>query len=105
MKIRKSIEETAIEVCKRHSHAQITELHILRALHSKIGSQGSEVTTKEVDKELDKIPVTRNATLSISPGAEKFLDLIDVQDPIVIRDAPGAAAGQDALTALRRTLL
>lgn len=87
MKIRKSIEETAIEVCKRHSHAQITELHILRALHSKIGSQGSEVTTKEVDKELDKIPVTRNATLSISPGAEKFLDLIDVQDPIVIRDA------------------
>jgi SpoVK/Ycf46/Vps4 family AAA+-type ATPase len=87
MKIRKSIEETAIEVCKRHSHAQITELHILRALHSKIGSQGSEVTTKEVDKELDKIPVTRNATLSISPGAEKFLDLIDVQDPIEIRDA------------------
>jgi len=86
MKIRKSIEETAIEVCKRHSHAQITELHVLRALHSKIGSQGSEVSTKEVDRELDKIPVTRNATLSISPGAEKFLDLIDVQDPIQIRD-------------------
>ena len=87
MKIRKSIEETAIEVCKRHSHAQITELHVLRALHSKIGSQGSEVSTKEVDKELDKIPVTRNAILSMSPGAEKFLNLIDVEDPFEIRDA------------------
>ena len=75
MKIRKSIEELAIEVCKRHSHAQITELHVLRALHSKIGSIGSEVSTKEIDRELDKIPVTRNASLSISPTAEKFLDL------------------------------
>ena len=87
MKIRSSIEETAIEVCKRHSHAQVTELHVLRALHSKVGSQGSEVTTKEIDKELVKIPVTRNATLSISSNAERFLDLIDVEDPIEIRDA------------------
>ena len=86
MKIRKSIEELAIEVCKRHSHAQITELHVLRALHSKIGSIGSEVSTKEIDRELDKIPVTRNASLSISPTAEKFLDLIDLQDPVEIRD-------------------
>ena len=86
MKLRKSIEETAIEVCKRHSHAQITELHVLRALHSKIGAQGSEISTKEIDKELDKIPVARNVTLSISPGAEKYLDLIDVEDPIEIRD-------------------
>jgi SpoVK/Ycf46/Vps4 family AAA+-type ATPase len=87
MKIRKNIEELAIEVCKRHSHAQITELHVLRALHSKIGSLGSDVSTKEVDRELDKIPVTRNASLSISPDAARFLDLIDLQDPIEIRDA------------------
>ena len=87
MKLRKTIEETAIEVCKRHSHAQITELHILRALHSKVGAQGSEVTTKVIDKELDKIPVVRNASISISPGAAKYLDLIDSDDPIEIRDA------------------
>lgn len=86
MKLRKIIEETAIEVCKRHSHAQITEVHILRALHSTIGSVGSNYTTKAIDKELDKIPVTRNASVSISPVAAEILNLIDVEDPIQIRD-------------------
>lgn len=87
MKIRAEIERLAVEVCKRHSHAVITELHILRALHSKIGSAGSKVTTKLVDKELDKIPVTRNANLSISEQASRCLELVDVEDPIRIRDA------------------
>ena len=86
MKLRKVVEETAIEVCKRHSHAQITELHILRALYSAIGSAGSKYTTKAIDKELDKIPVTRNATIGISPLAADVLNLIDVEDPIQIRD-------------------
>ena len=65
MKIRAEIERLSVEVCKRHSHAVITELHVLRALHSKIGAEGSKVTTKMVDKELDKIPVTRNALISM----------------------------------------
>jgi SpoVK/Ycf46/Vps4 family AAA+-type ATPase len=86
MKLRVAIEEIAVEVCKRHSHAQITELHILRALHSAIGSVGSKFTTKAIDKELDKIPVTRNATIGMSPLAAEVLNLIDVEDPIQIRD-------------------
>jgi len=86
MKLRKVVEETAIEVCKRHSHAQITELHVLRALHSSVGSAGSKFTTKAIDKELDKIPVTRNASISISALATEILNLIDVEDPIQIRD-------------------
>jgi AAA+ superfamily predicted ATPase len=87
MKLRKDIEQTAIEVCKRHSHAEITELHILRALHSKIGSAGSEYTTKIIDKELDKIPVIRNASISINLAASRYLDLVDVEDPAQLRDA------------------
>lgn len=87
MKLRKIVEETAIEVCKRHSHAQISELHILRALLSKVGTQGTELTIKSVDKELDKIPVVRNAPLSISQGATNILDELELRDPIEVRDA------------------
>ena len=87
MKLRKIIEETAIEVCKRHSHAQITELHILRALLSKVGTSGTELTIKSIDKELDKIPVVRNAPLSISQGATNILNELDVRDPVEVRDA------------------
>ena len=87
MKLRKVVEETAIEVCKRHSHAQITELHILRALLSKVGTLGTEITIKSIDKELDKIPVVRNAPLSISQGATNILDELDLRDPIEVRDA------------------
>lgn len=87
MKIRAEIERLSVEVCKRHSHAVITELHVLRALHSKIGAEGSKVTTKMVDKELDKIPVTRNAQLTINENASKCLEVIDLEDPVKIRDA------------------
>jgi AAA+ superfamily predicted ATPase len=102
MKLRKIIEETAIEVCKRHSHAQITELHILRALLSKVGTSGTELTIKSIDKELDKIPVVRNAPLSISQGATNILNELDVRDPVEVRDAvidfifnPQDPAGED----------
>jgi SpoVK/Ycf46/Vps4 family AAA+-type ATPase len=86
MKLRNEIEQTAIEVCKRHSHAQITELHILRALHSKFGSSGSDVSTKALDKELDKIPVTRNANIGLNARAAELLELIETKDPIQLRD-------------------
>jgi stage V sporulation protein K len=86
MKIRPEIEQIAIEVCKRHSHAQITELHILRALHNKFGSSGSDITTKILDKELDKIPVARNSNIGISGKAAEILDVIDSMDPIDLRD-------------------
>jgi AAA+ superfamily predicted ATPase len=87
MKLRKVVEETAIEVCKRHSHAQITELHVLRALISKVGTQGTDITIKSIDKELDKIPVVRNAPLSISEGAKNILEELDVRDSLEVRDA------------------
>ena len=87
MKLRKIVEETAIEVCRRHSHAQITELHILRALLSKVGTQGTEHSIKSIDKELDKIPVVRNAPLSISQGATSILNELELRDPIEVRDA------------------
>lgn len=86
MKLRGEIEQISIEVCKRHSHAEITELHILRALQSKVGTSGTEISTKLIDKELDKIPVVRNAKISIGPRASKYLELLDVEDPRKIRD-------------------
>lgn len=87
MKLRNIVEETAIEVCRRHSHAQITELHILRALLSKVGIQGTDLTIKSVDKLLDTIPVVRNAPLSISQDATNILNELEVRDPIEVRDA------------------
>ena len=86
MKLRKEVEELAIEVCKRHSHAEILQLHVLRALQSKIGTAGSDVTAKMIDKELDKIPVIRNASISISEGAANMLEMLETNDPIEVRD-------------------
>jgi AAA+ superfamily predicted ATPase len=86
MKLRKEVEELAIEVCKRHSHAEILQLHVLRALQSKIGTAGSDVTTKIIDKELDKIPVIRNASISISEGAANMLEMLETSDPVEVRD-------------------
>jgi SpoVK/Ycf46/Vps4 family AAA+-type ATPase len=86
MKLRKEIEEIAIEACKRHSHAEIRELHILRAMLSKIGTQGTDVTIKLIDRELDKIPVVRNAPLSISQGASEILNALEIRDAIEVRD-------------------
>jgi AAA+ superfamily predicted ATPase len=86
MKLRKEVEELAIEVCKRHSHGQVDQLHVLRALQSKIGTAGSDVTTKMIDKELDKIPVVRNANLSMSEGASNLLDMLETTDPVQVRD-------------------
>jgi stage V sporulation protein K len=86
MKIRKEVEELAIEVCKRHSHAEILQLHVLRALQSKIGTAGSDVTTKIIDKELDKIPVIRNASISMTEAAANMLDMLETNDPVEVRD-------------------
>lgn len=87
MKLRKAIEEIAVEVCKRHSHAQITELHILRAMLSKIGTQGTDLTARSIDRELDKIPIVRNASISISQAAIDILNELEFRDPIEVRDA------------------
>lgn len=86
MKLRKEVEELAIEVCKRHSHAEILQLHVLRALQSKIGTAGSDVTTKMIDKELDKIPVIRNAAISMSEAAATMLEMLETTDPVEVRD-------------------
>jgi AAA+ superfamily predicted ATPase len=86
MKLRGEIEQISIEVCKRHSHAEVTELHVLRALQSKVGTSGTEISTKLIDKELDKIPVVRNAKISIGSRASKYLELLDDEDPLKIRD-------------------
>ena len=87
MKLSKEIELIAIEACKRHSHAEVKELHILRAILSKIGTQGTNVTIKSIDRELDKIPVVRNAPLSISQGATEILNELEIRDAIEVRDA------------------
>ncbi|CAN2191043.1 COG1223 Predicted ATPase (AAA+ superfamily) [Candidatus Nanopelagicaceae bacterium] len=86
MKLRKEVEELAIEVCKRHSHGYIDQLHVFRALQSKVGTAGSDVTTRMIDKELDKIPVVRNAVLSMSEGATNLLNMLETTDPIEARD-------------------
>lgn len=86
MKIRKEVEELAIEVCKRHSHAEILQLHVLRALQSKIGTAGSDITTKIIDKELDKIAVVRNASISMTEAAATMLDMLETNDPVEVRD-------------------
>jgi AAA+ superfamily predicted ATPase len=86
MNLRKEVQELAIEVCKRHSHGQVEQLHVFRALQSKIGTEGSDITTKMIDKELDRIPIVRNANLSMSESATNLLDMLETIDPVEVRD-------------------
>ena len=81
MNIRSSIEDSAIGIAKGHDHGEVSELHILRALLTKFGADGSGVTNKDVDEKLVQLKSPSSSTIAISAEAATVLSRVGNEEP------------------------
>ena len=81
MSVRSSIEDSAVGIAKGHDHGEVSELHILRALLTKFGADGSGVTNKDVDGKLDQLKSPPSSTIAISAEAATVLSRVGNEEP------------------------
>ena len=81
MSVRSSIEDSAVGIAKGHDHGEISDLHILRALLTKFGTDGTGVSNKEVDEKLAQIKSAPSATIAISAEAATVLSRVGNEEP------------------------
>ena len=81
MSVRSSIEESAIGIAKGHDHGEVSELHVLRALLTKFGTEGVGVTNKDVDDKLAQFKSAPSAVISISAEAATVLARVGKEEP------------------------
>jgi SpoVK/Ycf46/Vps4 family AAA+-type ATPase len=81
MSVRSSIEDTAVGVAKGHDHGEVTELHILRALLTKFGTDGAGVTNKDVDDKLAQLKSASSSVIAISAEAATVLARVGNEEP------------------------
>ena len=87
MSVRSSIEESAVGIAKGHDHGEVSELHILRALLTKFGTDGAGVTNKDVDVKLAQLKSAPSAVIAISAEAATVLARVGNEEPAgIIRD-------------------
>ena len=87
MSVRSSIEESAVGIAKGHDHGEISELHILRALLTKFGTDGVGVTNKDVDDKLSQFKSAPSSVIAISAEAASVLSRVGNEEPAgIIRD-------------------
>jgi SpoVK/Ycf46/Vps4 family AAA+-type ATPase len=85
--VRSSIEESAVGIAKGHDHGEVSELHILRALLTKFGTDGAGVTNKDVDDKLAQLKSAPSAVIAISAEAATVLARVGNEEPAgIIRD-------------------
>ena len=81
MSVRSSIEESAVGIAKGHDHGEISELHVLRALLTKFGTDGAGVTNKDVDDKLAQFKSAPSAVIAISAEAATVLARVGNEEP------------------------
>jgi len=81
MSVRSSIEESAVGIAKGHDHGEISELHVLRALLTKFGTDGVGVTNKDVDEKLAQLKSAPSAVIAISAEAATVLARVGNEEP------------------------
>lgn len=81
MSVRSNIEDSAIGIAKSHDHNEVLELHILRALLTKFGTDGVGVTNKDVDEKLSQIRAVPSASIAISTDAATALSRVGNEEP------------------------
>jgi len=81
MSVRSSIEDSAVGIAKGHDHGEVSELHILRALLTKFGTDGSGVTNKDVDSKLDQLKSPPSSVIAISAEAATVLSRVGNEEP------------------------
>ena len=81
MSVRSSVEDTAVGVAKGYDHGEVTELHILRALLSKFGTDGTGITNKDVDDKLALLKSAASPVIAISAEAATVLARVGNEEP------------------------
>jgi SpoVK/Ycf46/Vps4 family AAA+-type ATPase len=81
MSVRSSIEDSAVGIAKGHDHGEVSELHILRALLTKFGTDGAGVTNKDVDEKLVQLKSPSSSTIAISADAANVLSRVGNEEP------------------------
>jgi AAA+ superfamily predicted ATPase len=79
--VRSSIEDSAVGIAKGHDHGEVAELHILRALLTKFGTDGAGVTNKDVDDKLAQFKSAPSAVIAISAEAATLLARVGNEEP------------------------
>jgi len=79
--VRSSIEDSAVGIAKGHDHGEVSELHILRALLTKFGTEGAGVTNKDVDDKLVQLKSPASSTIAISAEAATALSRVGNEEP------------------------
>jgi len=99
MSVRSSVEDTAVGVAKGYDHGEVTELHILRALLSKFGTDGTGITNKDVDDKLALLKSAASPVIAISAEAATVLARVGNEEPArIIGDLVSKHFGIDATT-------
>ena len=81
MSVRSSIEDSAVGIAKGHDHGEVSELHVLRALLTKFGTDGAGVTNKDVDDKLAQFKSAPSAVIAISAEAATLLARVGNEEP------------------------
>ena len=81
MSVRSSIEDSAVGIAKGHDHGEVSELHILRALLTKFGTDGVGVTNKDVDDKLAQLRIASSPVIAISVEAASVLARVGNEEP------------------------
>ena len=81
MNIRSSIEDSAVGIAKGHDHGEVSELHVLRALLTKFGTENAGVTNKDVDEKLVQLKSPASSTIAISAEAATALARVGNEEP------------------------
>ena len=81
MSVRSSIEDSAVGIAKGHDHGEVSELHVLRALLTKFGTDGAGVTNKDVDEKLVQMKSPSSSTIAISAEAASVLSRVGNEEP------------------------
>jgi len=101
MSVRSSIEDSAVGIAKGHDHGEVSELHILRALLTKFGTEGVGVTNKDVDEKLVQLKSPSSSTIAISADAASVLSRVGNEEPArIIADLVTKHFGEVATTKL-----
>ena len=81
MSVRSSIEDSAVGIAKGHDHGEVSELHVLRALLTKFGTENAGVTNKDVDEKLVQLKSPASSTIAISAEAATVLSRVGNEEP------------------------
>lgn len=104
MSVRSSVEDSAVGIAKSHDHGEVTDLHVLRALLTKFGTENAGVSNKDVDEKLEQLKSPPAAAIAISTDAATVLARVGNEEPgRIISDLVSKHFGHVATATLSAT--